>query len=72
MGGLFVVVTLFYPKGIIGLLDNIRMAKNGQAKRKKYETTIQTNIETNTETKKILGGMGFRGRRQDVDPPATQ
>jgi urea transport system permease protein len=53
LGGLFVVVTLFLPKGIIGLLDNITHGKKTvEPSVKNMETAMQTNIETNTETKK--------------------
>ena len=53
LGGLFVVVTLFLPKGIIGLLDNITHGKKtAKPSVKNMETAMQTNIETNTETKK--------------------
>jgi urea transport system permease protein len=41
LGGLFVIVTLFLPKGIIGLLDNITHGKK----------TVEPSVN-NMETKK--------------------
>ncbi|EBK2343802.1 urea ABC transporter permease subunit UrtC, partial [Salmonella enterica subsp. enterica serovar Enteritidis] len=47
------VVTLFLPKGIIGLLDKITHGKKTVTPSvKNMETAMQTNIETNAEAKK--------------------
>ena len=53
LGGLFVVVTLFLPKGIIGLLDKITHGKKTvKPSVKNMETNQETNQETNIEAKK--------------------
>jgi urea transport system permease protein len=49
LGGLFVVVTLFLPKGIIGLLDKIT---HGKKTAKPSVKNMETNQETNMEAKK--------------------
>ena len=51
LGGLFVVVTLFLPKGIIGLLDNITHGKKTvEPSVKNMETNQETNIEAKKES----------------------